>query len=59
MAGLRAAGTPVNTGGGDARVTAVPAALAKGLELDHVVVVEPADIVAGSLPRPLGDTVSG
>ncbi|WP_204004297.1 HelD family protein [Virgisporangium aurantiacum] len=46
VAGLRAAGIPVNTGGGEARVTAVPAALAKGLEFDHVVVVEPADIVA-------------
>ncbi|HEX6935700.1 MAG TPA: AAA family ATPase [Actinomycetes bacterium] len=29
------------------RVTLVPATLAKGLEYDHVVVVEPADIVAG------------
>jgi DNA helicase IV len=31
----------------DARVDLVPATLAKGLEFDHVVVVEPADIVAG------------
>jgi DNA helicase IV len=46
VAGLRAAGTVVDTGSGDARVTAVPAALAKGLEFDHVVVVEPAEIVA-------------
>ncbi len=30
-----------------ARVVVVPATLAKGLEYDHVVVVEPADIVAG------------
>ena len=31
----------------DARVTLVPATLAKGLEYDHVVVVEPAAIVSG------------
>ncbi|MGH3506586.1 MAG: HelD family protein [Nocardioidaceae bacterium] len=31
----------------DARVDVVPAALAKGLEFDHVVLVEPADIAAG------------
>ena len=31
----------------DARVTVVPATLAKGLEYDHVVVVEPAAIVEG------------
>jgi DNA helicase IV len=31
----------------DQRVTLVPASLAKGLEYDHVVVVEPAAIVAG------------
>jgi DNA helicase IV len=30
-----------------ARLVVVPASLAKGLEYDHVVVVEPADIVAG------------
>jgi DNA helicase IV len=30
----------------DARVSVVPASLAKGLEYDHVIVVEPADIVA-------------
>jgi len=29
---------------GDARLTVVPASLAKGLEFDHVVLVEPADI---------------
>ena len=31
----------------DARVDLVPATLAKGLEFDHVVLLEPADIVAG------------
>ena len=31
----------------DARVDLVPAMLAKGLEFDHVVLLEPADIVAG------------
>jgi DNA helicase IV len=59
-AALDAAGLPTATpdeieeidgrGGGDrngtARVTIVPASLAKGLEYDHVVVVEPAEIVA-------------
>ncbi|MFD0416949.1 HelD family protein [Streptomyces sp. NPDC127108] len=46
-AALTAAG--VETAGPDelgARVTVVPASVAKGLEYDHVVVVEPADIVA-------------
>jgi superfamily I DNA/RNA helicase len=40
-------------GRGDAvdRVTLVPATLAKGLEYDHVVVVEPARIVAGEPSR--------
>ena len=49
-AGLATA-TPeeVETG---ARVTVVPASLAKGLEYDHVVVVEPAEIVAAE-PRGL------
>ena len=39
----------------DARLDLVPATLAKGLEFDHVVVVEPADIVAaeGELRRGL------
>ncbi|WP_345121113.1 HelD family protein [Dactylosporangium darangshiense] len=36
----------------DARVTVLPAGLAKGLEYDHVIVVEPADIVAAE-PRGL------
>ena len=31
----------------DARVDLVPATLAKGLEFDHVVLLEPAEIVAG------------
>jgi DNA helicase IV len=43
-AGLSAA-TPEEIDSG-ARVTVVPASLAKGLEYDHVVVVEPAEIVA-------------
>jgi DNA helicase IV len=36
----------VLAGLGGERVTVLPASLAKGLEYDHVVVVEPADIVA-------------
>ena len=32
----------------------MPAALAKGLEFDHVVVVEPADIVAGEADERTG-----
>ncbi|WP_432937839.1 HelD family protein [Kribbella sp. CA-253562] len=40
---LRAAGVE------DERVTVVPAALAKGLEYDHVIVVEPAEIVEAEL----------
>jgi DNA helicase IV len=36
----------------EARVTVVPATIAKGLEYDHVIVVEPADIVAAE-PRGL------
>ncbi len=36
----------------DARITILPASLAKGLEYDHVVVVEPAEIVAAE-PRGL------
>jgi DNA helicase IV len=36
----------------EARVTVVPASMAKGLEYDHVVVVEPAEIVAAE-PRGL------
>jgi DNA helicase IV len=36
----------------EARVTVVPAAIVKGLEYDHVIVIEPADIVAAE-PRGL------
>jgi len=36
----------------DSRVTVLPATLAKGLEYDHVIAVEPADIVAAE-PRGL------
>ncbi|MFJ8645781.1 HelD family protein [Streptomyces sp. NPDC093546] len=39
-----------DVGAADRRVTVLPAALAKGLEYDHVVVVEPAAIVAAE-PR--------
>jgi DNA helicase IV len=42
---LRAAGVEVAGAEDDARVTVLPATLAKGLEYDHVVVVEPAEIV--------------
>jgi DNA helicase IV len=38
----------------DARVDLVPAALAKGLEFDHVVLLEPADIVAAEPDRVTG-----
>jgi DNA helicase IV len=53
VAGLRAhlaaAGIEAATPGdvdSEARVTVVPATIVKGLEYDHVIVVEPADIVA-------------
>ena len=36
----------------EARVTVVPATIVKGLEYDHVIVIEPADIVAAE-PRGL------
>jgi hypothetical protein len=54
-AALRTAGVPVASGDDPAaaeRVTVLPASLAKGLEYDHVVVVEPAAIVAAE-PRGL------
>jgi DNA helicase IV len=53
-AALRGAGLPAGRPDDeqDARVTVLPASLAKGLEYDHVVVVEPADIVAAE-PRGL------
>jgi DNA helicase IV len=38
----------------DARVSVVPASEAKGLEFDSVVLVEPAEIVAGEATRPAG-----
>jgi DNA helicase IV len=38
----------------DARLDVVPASLAKGLEFDHVVLVEPAAIVAGEADEPTG-----
>jgi DNA helicase IV len=38
----------------DARVSVVPAGEAKGLEFDSVVLVEPAEIVAGEATRPAG-----
>jgi DNA helicase IV len=49
---LRAAGITVAGAETDGRVTVLPAGLAKGLEYDHVIVVEPADIVAAE-PRGL------
>ncbi|MFY1587387.1 HelD family protein [Micromonospora sp. WMMD734] len=54
-AALAAAGVPTATAddvAASARVTVVPATLVKGLEYDHVVVVEPAAIVAAE-PRGL------
>jgi DNA helicase IV len=51
QAALTTAGVPHSVLGDvddiEARVDVVPASLAKGLEFDHVVLVEPADIVAG------------
>ena len=52
VAALRAAGLEVVSPDEDARVTVVPASLAKGLEYDHVIVIEPADIVSAE-PRGL------
>ena len=43
---LRAAGLEYGSPGSDARLTLVPVTLAKGLEYDHVIVVEPAQIAA-------------
>jgi DNA helicase IV len=54
-AALHAAGLAVNTAqedDTDRRVTMLPAVLAKGLEFDHVIVVEPDDIVRAE-PRGL------
>jgi DNA helicase IV len=54
VAGLREALREFGPGGpeDEERVTVLPATLAKGLEYDHVIVVEPADIVAAE-PRGL------
>jgi DNA helicase IV len=43
---LSAAGVPFGEPGSDSRLTLVPVTLVKGLEFDHVIVVEPASIVA-------------
>ncbi|MEV6267109.1 AAA family ATPase [Kribbella sp. NPDC051936] len=43
---LKAAGIETSAADVNGRVTVVPASLAKGLEYDHVIAVEPADIVA-------------
>jgi hypothetical protein len=51
-AALTAADVAVGGPDDDERVTVMPATLAKGLEYDHVIVVEPADIVAAE-PRGL------
>jgi DNA helicase IV len=51
-AALRAAGVDGGAAEDEERVTLLPAALAKGLEYDHVIVVEPAEIVAAE-PRGL------
>lgn len=53
---LRGAGLPAESisADADARVTVVPASAAKGLEFDSVVLVEPAEIVAGEPTRPTG-----
>ncbi len=45
-AALDAAGIPSGDADGDQRISVLPATVAKGLEYDHVIVVEPADIVA-------------
>nr|BFE64140.1 ATPase AAA [Dactylosporangium thailandense] len=49
---LRKAGVALAEDDPEARVTVLPATLAKGLEYDHVIVVEPADIVSAE-PRGL------
>jgi DNA helicase IV len=45
-AALSAAGVSFGEPGSDSRLTLVPVTLVKGLEFDHVIVVEPASIVA-------------
>jgi hypothetical protein len=49
---LHAAGLPAGSAEDEERVTVLPASLAKGLEYDHVIVVEPAELVAAE-PRGL------
>ena len=44
--------SPVDTF--EARLDVVPASLAKGLEFDHVVLLEPAAVVAGEADRVTG-----
>jgi DNA helicase IV len=51
-AALNGAGIGVAAPDADARVTVLPASLAKGLEYDHVIVVEPGEIVEAE-PRGL------
>ncbi|HEY2674652.1 MAG TPA: AAA family ATPase, partial [Rugosimonospora sp.] len=51
-AALRADGLDVGGAEDEERITVLPATLAKGLEYDHVIVVEPAEIVAAE-PRGL------
>lgn len=51
---LRADGLPAGLPDTDQRVTVVPAAAAKGLEFDSVVLLEPARIVAAEASRPAG-----
>jgi DNA helicase IV len=50
--GLKAGGIEAARPEEDGRVALVPASLAKGLEYDHVIVIEPADII-GADPRGL------
>jgi DNA helicase IV len=45
-AALSGAGVPFGEPGADERLTLVPVTMVKGLEFDHVIVVEPAGIVA-------------
>lgn len=47
---LRAAGLEPGEPAGEARLSLVPASVAKGLEYDHVIVTEPAEIIAAE-PR--------
>jgi DNA helicase IV len=51
---LREVGAELQDAEADARVSVVPASLAKGLEFDSVVLVEPAAIVAAEADRTAG-----